>query len=102
MSAARRQLWQRLRGNSAPEAIGDAFTAYVRHRFALQPGEITPYEAARALEAHGVSTELADRVGELLSACAESRFAPGSVVVASKDLVAQARELVQPLDRMGR
>lgn len=100
--AARRELGSHLRPDADPEALGEALTNYLRSRWNLPPGEVTPAEAARSLEASGVAAELAERVGLLLDTCFTVRFAPGGVAVLEKDLVTEARELIAKLDRLGR
>ena len=101
-STARRELEQSLRPGAEPEALGAALTNYARGRWTLPPGEVTPAEVARSLAASDVSAEIAERFALILDACSAARFAPGGVAVLEKDLVTEARELIQLLDRQGR
>jgi hypothetical protein len=94
-----------LTNGATPEAIAEALTAFIRSRYALPPGEVTPAEAATSLEAAGVSAKLAARFAGVLEACSTARFVPGGVAVLEKDLaaqVAQAQDVVGDLERLGR
>jgi|GEM_PF-6917579 len=100
--AARRTLHSQLQDGASPDAISKALMEYLRGKFNLPAGEITPFEASRELEARSIPPELAERVGNFLGACSEVRFAPGGVAVQESELVAEARALIQQLDRQGR
>jgi hypothetical protein len=100
--AARRTLHSQLRDGASPDVISKALMEYLRGKFDLPAGEITPFEASRELEGRGVPPELAERVGNFLGACSEVRFAPTGVAVQETELVAEARALIQQLDRQGR
>jgi hypothetical protein len=94
-------VWSRT--TSAPEAVAEGLTLYLRIRCNLPEGEITPVEATRCLEAAAVQPAVAQRFAGLLDRCAAARFAPGgAVALAEENLVEEAQQVIDEVERSGR
>jgi hypothetical protein len=75
--------------------VAEALSQYVADRCALPGPTALPAEVCDALEARGVSEELAQRLSGMISECRQARFAPrGASVGSSPELVRLADDLV--------
>src|SRR5262249_58156358 len=70
---------------------------FLRRRFHLPPGEVTPHDAAECLRHGGVPEGLARSFGALLETCDTAEFAPGVVSTSPSDLAAYARQLMNQI-----
>jgi hypothetical protein len=70
---------------------------FLRRRFHLSPGEVTPHDAAECLRRGGVPEGLARSFGALLETCDTAEFAPGVVSTSPSDLAAYARQLMNQI-----
>jgi hypothetical protein len=73
----------------------------LRSRFGLQPGEITPQDAAEHLRQAGVSDGLASSCASFLEECAAAEFAPGLSHMALPELAERAEKLIAEITRAG-
>jgi hypothetical protein len=99
---AKQHLQRRSYEAPVPEAVAESLALYLRLRCSLPAGEITPEEAARWLETAAVRPAVAQQFAALLETCAAARFAPGSVAVAEANLAAEARQMIDELERTGK
>ncbi len=85
--------------SSAPtiEGVRQTMQDFLRRRFRLPPGEVTPRDAADCLRGAGVEEGLARACADLLETCATAEFAPGVVALSPTDLAAYARKLIDRL-----
>ncbi|MBA4188598.1 MAG: hypothetical protein C0467_11410 [Planctomycetaceae bacterium] len=79
-----------------PAAIAAAMLGYLRSRFPLPPGAVTPSELAVALAEIGMPTADCEQVAEFFRACDAARFAPSSDNAVS--LAADASAIVARLE----
>ena len=70
---------------------------FLRRRFALPPGEVTPRDAEGCLRRAGVEEGLARACADLLETCAAAEFAPGVASVSPDELSAYAGRLIDQL-----
>jgi hypothetical protein len=81
--------------------VRQALTDFLRARFRMQPGEITPGDAERRLQEAGVEASLAQQFAKLMETCAVAEFAPGLSTVSPTELSAEAEALIRALLRRG-
>jgi hypothetical protein len=79
-----------------PAAIAGAVLGYLRSRFPLPPGAVTPTEVGAALAELDLPAADSEAVADFLRACDEARFSPASDTDAS--LAADAAALVTRLE----
>ncbi|HEY7331259.1 MAG TPA: BatD family protein [Gemmataceae bacterium] len=79
--------------------VSAAVQSFLRAQLEMEPGEITPEEAAERLTQTGHPAELAQKCAEVLHACATRQFAPlGTVDIENdSDLASAAERLVQEI-----
>jgi len=97
--AARRAIDAARRSGHAadpPGTIAGAVLAYLRARFPLPPGAVTPTEVGAALAELGLPAEECESVADFLRACDAARFAPPGETDPS--LAASAEALVVRLE----
>jgi hypothetical protein len=109
-----RRLWRRERSRKDPGrtvrvpnllcapgvTVGEVHQAvqdFLRARFNLPAGEVTPPSAAACLRAAGYDEGLARRCEELLETCAAALFAPGLVNLTPTELALRAEHLLQEI-----
>lgn len=80
------------------EAVSRAFQDYVRLRFDLPPGEVTPPQLRAELERRGLSGDAACRAADLLEGLLAGRFGGGASV---SDPGNAAIQLVREVERCG-
>jgi hypothetical protein len=78
-------------------AIRQALTDFLRARFRMPPGEITPGDAAARLQEAGIEEALARQFAALMETCAAAEFAPGLIAVSVAELSAEAERLIRAL-----
>jgi hypothetical protein len=87
----------------APTAAGvrQLLADFLRARFQMPPGEITPHDAAERLREAGIHTRLSREFAELLEHCVAAEFAPGLMAASGADLAVRADRLIQAVERLG-
>jgi hypothetical protein len=94
LRAARTSLTQ---GPASVAEVGELLHDFLRSRFALPAGEVTPHDAAVCLRGAGVAEEQVHACQELLQTCAAAEFAPGMLDVSVSELADTAAKLIERL-----
>jgi hypothetical protein len=76
--------------------VRQAVQDFLRARFDLPPGEVTPKDAEECLRQAGYGEKLARECAEVLSGCDAAEFAPGLARPAA-ELAAKADEVVRSI-----
>lgn len=93
-----RQARRELRtGRATATDVRRTVTDYLRRRYRMPLGEITPLDAARRLSAAGVVPVLVAECAALLETCAAAEFAPGLAGVPTDDLARRGDRLLGAL-----
>jgi len=86
----------------SPPPIGSVrrtLFGFLRQRYGMTAGELTPVEVGEHLRERGVREELVQRTNGLLRTLAAAEFAPGLVTDSHAALAAAAADLMRLLDR---
>src|SRR5262249_42221066 len=84
------------------EQVQSSLHDFLRARFSLPSGEITPQAAAECLRQAGVDASVAKHCEELLETCAAMLFAPGVIEIMPAELAGRAEQLMQEITAAGK
>ena len=81
------------------ESVRKSLFGFLRQRYGMTAGELTPVEVGEHLRERGVCDDLVQRTIDFLHTLAAAEFAPGLVPDSHAALAAAAAELTRLLDQ---